>query len=166
MSAYEVVEALNRHGSEEAELLKRYQRFVEEAESPAARYLVKLILEDEERHHKMLEALANTIAWGSIDGPSVTLPAFPHRHATSGELRTETRALLRHEVRDRTQLRKLGRRLRSYGDAPMWNLLVDVMRTDTEKHIRILQLILTGDTRTGVPKQLSKWKGYLRRLWS
>src|ERR1039458_2764725 len=62
-SAYEVVEALDRHGREEGELLERYRRFVDESESPAVRYLVRLVLEDEERHHRVLEDLANTIAW-------------------------------------------------------------------------------------------------------
>jgi len=32
-----------------------------------------------------------------------------------------------------TQLRRLRRRLRSYGDAPLWGLLVNLMRSDTEK---------------------------------
>ena len=56
-SAYEVVGALDRHGREEGELLERYRRFVDESESPAARYLVRLILEDEKRHHRVPEEL-------------------------------------------------------------------------------------------------------------
>jgi hypothetical protein len=56
-STRKVVEALERHGREEAELLERYQRFVDESESPAVRYLVALILEDEQRHHRVLRIL-------------------------------------------------------------------------------------------------------------
>ena len=142
VSTHEVVEALNRHGREEAELLERYQRFVEEAESPAARYLVQLILDDEQRHHRVLEELANTIAWGWTKGvPEEVVPVFP-RDGEDGALRAETRALLGHELRDRTQLRRLRKRLRSYNDAPVWGLLVDLMRSDTEKHIDILRFIL------------------------
>jgi len=142
VSTHEVVEALNRHGREEAELLERYQRFVEEAESPAARYLVQLILDDEQRHHRVLEELANTIAWGWTKGvPEEVVPVFP-RDGEDGALRAETRALLGHELRDRTQLRRLRKRLRSYNDAPVWGLLFDIMRADTEKHIDILRFIL------------------------
>jgi len=147
VSTHEVVEALNRHGREEAELLQRYRRFIEEAESPGARYLVQLILDDEQRHHRVLEELANTIAWGWTKGvPDEVVPVFP-RDGEDGALRAETRALLRHELRDRTQLRRLRRRLRSYGEAPSWGLLVDLMRLDTKKHIDILRFILRHASR-------------------
>ena len=148
VSTYEVVGALERHGHEEGELLERYQRFIEEAESPAARYLIQLIVEDEQRHHQVLEALANTIAWGRVKGePEAVVPVFPARGGVNGALRPETRALLEHELRDRTQLRRLRRRVRSYGDDPSWGLLVDIMRSDTEKHIHILRCILRSQVR-------------------
>jgi hypothetical protein len=115
----------------------------------------------------MLEALANSIAWGSIKGaPPETLPVFPMRNGADRAFRTETRALLRHELRDRKQLRRLARRLRSYGDDPLWVLLVDIMRSDTEKHIRILRLILSGDARIGWSRFLYEWRIRVRRFWS
>ncbi len=142
VATHEVVEALSRHGREEGELLERYRRFVQEAESPAARYLVQLILEDEEQHHRMLEELANTIAWGWVSGtPQDVVPVSPWGTGR-GPLVGETRALLRYELKDRTELRHLRRRLRSYGDVPLWGLLVDLMRSDTEKHIDIHRFIL------------------------
>jgi bacterioferritin (cytochrome b1) len=146
-SAREVVEALDRHGREEAELLERYQRFVDESEPPAVRYLVGLIVEDEERHHRVLEDLANTIAWGSVKGTTEqVIPSFPVRFRGDAALRSETQALLHHELRDRTQLRRLRRRLRTYGDVASWELLIDLMRSDTAKHIRILRFILTNES--------------------
>jgi hypothetical protein len=146
-SARKVVEALDRHGRDEAELLEQYQRFVDEAESPALRYLVRLIVEDEKRHHRLLEDLANTIAWGSVKGGPEHVLSFPVRFHDEA-LRSETRALLRHELRDRTQLRRLRRRLRAYGDVASWQLLIDSMRLDTTKHIHILRFILDYEVRT------------------
>ena len=141
-----VVEALDRHGREEAELLERYGRFVDESESPADRYLVRLILEDEQRHHRVLEELANAIAWGHVKGaPEQVVPPVPTRYRGDEALRSETRALLNHELRDRIQLRRLRRRLRTCGDVGMWELLIDLMRLDTDKHIRILRLILSNE---------------------
>lgn len=146
-SAYEVVETLDRHGREEAELLERYRRFEDESESPAVRYLVGLILEDEQRHHRVLEDLANTIAWGWVKGaPGQVVPVFPTRYRGDETLRSETQALLDHELRDRHQLRRLRRRLRSFGDVALWELLIDLMRSDTDKHVRILRLILNNGT--------------------
>jgi len=142
VSTYEVVEALDRHGREEGELLASYQRYTEEAASPAARYLVALILEDERRHHRVLEELATTIAWGGMhDDSGATVPSSP-RSVVDRDLLEATRSLLRHERRDRAQLRHMRRRLHRYTDAPMWNLLIDIMRSDTDKHIRILRFIL------------------------
>jgi len=146
-STYEVVEALDRHGREEGELLERYRRFVDESESPAARYLVRLILEDEKRHHRVLEDLANTIAWGGLKGtPEQVVPDFATKYRGDETLLSETQALLGHELRDRTQLRRLRRRLRTCGDVALWELLMDLMRSDTDKHIRILRLILSNET--------------------
>jgi hypothetical protein len=142
-----VVEALDRHGREEAELLERYGRFVDESESPADRYLVRLILDDEQRHHRVLEDLANAIAWGYVKGaPEQVVPPVPTKYRGDEALRSETRALLNHELRDRIQLRRLRKRLRTCGDVAMWELLIDLMRLDTDKHVRILRLILSNET--------------------
>ena len=56
--------------------------------------------------------------------------------------------LLEHELRDRTQLRRLRRRLRTYGDVAMWELLIDLMRSDTDKHICIFRFVLSNETST------------------
>ena len=149
-SDYEVVEALDRHGREEGELLERYKRFVDESGSPAVRYLVRLILEDEKRHHRVLEDLANTIAWGGLKGtPEQVVPHFATTCRGDEALRSETQALLAHELRDHTQLRRLRRRLRTNGEVATWELLIDLMRLDTDKHIRILRAILSHETTPG-----------------
>lgn len=62
VSAFEVVETLDRHGREEAYLLARYEHYVERTGSPVSKYLVRMIMDEERRHHRMLEELANTIA--------------------------------------------------------------------------------------------------------
>ena len=116
-------------------------------------------MEDEQRHHRVLEDLANTIAWGSVkEGPEQIVPALPFRFRGDAAFRSETQTLLRHELRDRTQLRKLGRRLRAHRDVASWDLLVDLMRSDTAKHIRILRFLLTGGNSPswfgGVPHRL------------
>lgn len=145
----EVVKAIDRHGQEESELLARYERFAERPESPVAQYLVRLILDEERRHHRILEELANTIAWEPVgDGAGPSLPIASTRSGYDGEFLAETRDLLRQELRDRKELLRLQRRLRSYGDVHFWGLLIELMRLDTEKHISILRF-LKNDNRTG-----------------
>jgi rubrerythrin len=140
----ELVHLLARHGQEEGKLLERYQRFAEGAASPAVRYLVQLILDDERRHHRLLAEVANTIAWGwSENSPGDATPEILPQEDPGGPLAKETRELLAVEEADRAELRRLRKELRDYEDTTMWALLVDLMLLDTEKHTDILRFILT-----------------------
>ena len=104
------------------------------------RYLVNLIIEDERRHHRVLGEIAHAIAWGSLTG---AVPAVPRVVEGGGdnELVEETKTLLASEKKDRTELRRLHRRLRSY-HGTIWPLLIDLMQRDTDKHMRILRYIV------------------------
>ena len=50
----DLVEWMMRHAEEEEVLLERYEHVARESTSPATRYLVELIIEDERRHHRVL----------------------------------------------------------------------------------------------------------------
>ena len=139
----ELVETIIRHGEHEGELLGRYRRFADEASSPAVRYLVHLIVEDEVRHHQLLVELANRIAWGfSSERPAAATPdAFPLDGAAS-ELARETKALLEEEEKDRSALRTLRHQVSDYEDTTLWPVVIDMMLADTDKHAAILRYIL------------------------
>ena len=138
----ELVELLARHGEEEGAILSRYQRFAEEASAPETRYLIKLIVEDERRHHGLLVEMANAIAWGLIDkSADPVLPDMTHKDAGNAALAEETKSLLRAEERDHLELKRLRKRLRPFRNIALWELVVDLMLLDTEKHVRILQLV-------------------------
>ncbi len=136
--------ALNDHGRDEADILDRYRRLLDDdSHAAAVRYLVSFILDDEARHHRVLEELANAIVWGGLRaGPDNAVPELSARFTCDDVLQSETRALLNHELQDRTRLRKLRKSLGQYGDVALWDLLIDIMQSDTEKHIRILRFIL------------------------
>jgi hypothetical protein len=138
----DVVELLARHGEEEGAILSRYQRFAEEASAPETRYFVELILDDERRHHDLLVEMASAIAWGLIDkSAEPVLPDMTHRDAGNAALAEETQSLLRAEERDRVELKRLRKRLRPFRNVALWELVVDLMILDTEKHVHILRLI-------------------------
>jgi rubrerythrin len=131
---------LSDHGQHEGALLERYRRFAELSESAAVRYLVRAIVEDEERHHRVLAELANAVAWeGSPQTPPGSVPDLDHEHDDA--LVAETKALLDSELADLRELKKVRRRLEAYRDTTMWPLLVDLMILDTEKHAHILRFI-------------------------
>ena len=136
----DLVGLLTAHGEQEGAILERYRRFADHASSPAVRYLVRLILEDEERHHRVLAELANAIAWeASPVTPRDSVPDL--EPGGDGELRAETKAVLDVELADLKELKGLRRRLSAYQDTTMWALLVDLMLLDTEKHVHILRFV-------------------------
>lgn len=137
----ELVELLARHGHEEGVLLERYQRFASEGSSEAVRYLVQLIIDDERRHHRVLAELANTIAWGWAANSPVR--ATPDLGAGTDDraLAEETRELIRAEENDRSELRRLRKRLRPYKDTTAWSLVIGLILADTEKHLDILRFV-------------------------
>lgn len=144
-SAQQVVQAFTEHARAEVELLESYRRVLsDESQPPAIRYLVQFVLEDEERHHTVLVELANAIVWGGFrSGPDNVVPDLPTKYSCDEPLRAQTRALLNHELKDRARLRRLRKGLRTYGDVALWELLIDLMGSDTEKHIRIFRFILS-----------------------
>lgn len=136
----EVVDWINRHGEEEGALLRTYEQIAQESTSPVVRYLVSLIVEDERRHHRVLGDIAHAIAGGGLINP---VPAVPRlvEGAADRELVAQTKTLLASERKDKADLRRLRRRLRSYSGT-IWPLLIDLMLLDTDKHMRILRYIV------------------------
>lgn len=134
----ELVHLLATHAQKEGAILERYRRFATEATSPAVRYLVKLIVDDEERHHRLLAEMANAIAW---EGQSPVQSVPDVFDGVDEVLSAETEALLDAERADSRELKRLQRRLETFSDTTMWPLIVDLMLLDTEKHIHILRFI-------------------------
>jgi hypothetical protein len=138
---YDVLDLLESHGTREGTLLESYRQVAEESSTgDAVRYLVRLILEDEERHHRVFTEMSNYIksfVWEVEVEPKV--PAMAPR--SDPRLLAETRRLLAFEIEDAKQLRKLRKELRGSPKSWLHPLLVDLMLHDTAKHIAILKHI-------------------------
>lgn len=141
VSERELVNLLARHAKDEGSVLARYERFAQDAPSPAARYLVGLIIEDERRHHRVLTELAYAIAWGqwapSPDAVPDLDPGINDRDVVAA-----TRELLEAEQLDRAELKELRKKLHDYRDTTLWDLVADMLMMDTDKHIRILRFLI------------------------
>lgn len=138
----EVYEAFRQHVEEENRILLLYRKAARTAGSPDVEYLVNLILEDEKRHHKMFEQLAETVREVVALEPAADgVPDIPLRRETSAALRKVTAELLHFEREDAKKLRQLKRSLRPVGQTTIWPLLIETMQLDTKKHILILEHI-------------------------
>lgn len=114
---YKLVDLLATHGEEEGALLAKYERLAAESASPAVRYLVSLILEDEKHHHRVLVEMANAVGWGwSQVSPDPAVPELPVSPTRDKELIEATRALLEAERQDHAELKKLRNELRPVAD--------------------------------------------------
>jgi rubrerythrin len=138
-----VYEQLAAHVDAEAPLVAAYARLAEESGSDYVRYLVALILDDEARHHRMLQELLRAVSAGSVardDDGDAAVPMI-RRVQHADELLEVTERLLRFEDDDKRSLKQLRRSLKDVRDTSLWDVVVDAMRRDTEKHVAILEFL-------------------------
>lgn len=136
-----VLQLLERHGGAEGEALDAYERLVARPGiDEEVRYLVQMILEDEARHHRMFEEMANTLRSVLWEVPmEPRLPAAERRH--DPELLAATERILAFERKDAKELRALRRRLRRASLPSVHLLAVEMMLHDTAKHIDMLRYV-------------------------
>jgi len=137
---HELISLLREHGQREGAALASYQRFAEESSDEAIRYLVRLILEDEERHHRVIAEMLNQLqsfVWEVDLQPSV--PGMGRQADLA--VPAETQQLLALEREDAKELRRLRKELRHSPRSSLLPLLVNLMIHDTAKHIEILKFI-------------------------
>jgi rubrerythrin len=137
-----LLDHLTEHRQTEGELLAAYQRVVESTQSEYVSYLFGLILEDEVRHHRIFEELANALR-APVErtvGPKV--PAV-EAVANPEVLLEVTERLLDAEEADARALKRLSRDkdLRLMRGHSLWPLLIELMEHDTQKHEAILRFI-------------------------
>ena len=139
-TAARVLEALRTHGQREDAILESYRRLVEASHDEGIRYLGRLIIQDENRHHEMIAEMANRIdSW--IRGETIEPSVPPLEPRVDKLLLEETHRLIELEHGDAKELRSLERELRYAPATSLLPLLVKLMLQDTARHVEILQFI-------------------------
>lgn len=137
----EAFEALVAHERDEADVIAAYETFARDTESDVVRFLIELIVEDERRHHRVIEQLANTIrAQATFEDVKPRIPYLDVRRHRDQQLLAATRMFLDIERKDRRHLKDLAKSVeQSAGEVDAF--IVNLMRMDTERHIAILKFI-------------------------
>lgn len=137
----EAFDALIAHEQDEADVIAAYETFAKDTESEVVRFLIELIVEDERRHHRVIEQLANTIrSQATFEDVNPRIPYLDvHRHRDR-QLLAATRMFLDIERKDRTHLKDLAKTVGASG-GEVDAFIVNLMRMDTERHISILKFI-------------------------
>ena len=134
------IAVLSTHRERESAALDSYTKLVTQSEDDGIRYLGQLIIEDEERHHQIVDEMLNSIrSWVDEVDVEPQAPAMVGR--VSHDLLAETERLLDFEKADLAELRHLKKGLKLATSFPLLNLLVKLMIHDTRKHIAILKFI-------------------------
>jgi hydroxymethylpyrimidine pyrophosphatase-like HAD family hydrolase len=133
---------LSTHADTERVLLEEYTAAAKKTESKALEYLVNLLIEDEIRHHRYFEQLAESLkASAELRSDDLPVPMVDFHQVDASAVFEVSDRLLKKEREDAQELKRLQRELRDVKDTTLWSLLVDVMRHDTDKHIAILEFV-------------------------
>jgi hypothetical protein len=133
---------LTSHEQGESELLEAYQSAAEESGSPAFKYLVSLIVQDEVRHHQLFKDLADSLkADAELRAEEPAVPRLDRFGPEASRVIALTDQLLERERADAHQLHRLARELSDVKDTTLWQLLVKLMEMDTAKHVEILEFV-------------------------
>lgn len=137
----EIYDHLSSHVDNELEVLEAYERLASTTQSEAFRYLAKLILDDERRHHEFLSQLADTVRISAeLTREPSPIPSIDFG-ADREAILSATDKFLAVEKADNRELRRLSKELRDVRDTTLWVLVLDLIRADNEKHRRILRFI-------------------------
>jgi len=133
---------LTEHVRNERQVLERYVAAADATYSHALTYLVKLLIDDERRHHMMFNELASSLKHDAeFHSGEPTIPHMDFDRVDGAAVRELTDELMEREQQDKKELKKLQKELRDLKDTTLWSLLVDLMQRDTEKHIAMLRFV-------------------------
>ena len=139
----DVYQHVANHGHIEGEILDEYQRLADDEEIPPAfAYLARIILDDEVRHHRIFDDLAENMRQMVEESDDRSpIPSLRGFHTDRVRIQRLTERLLEVERSDERELKDLAKRLKEFDKVTLWGLLIELMLDDTRKHIKILKFI-------------------------
>lgn len=129
------------HVEAEVGSLQAYERLAESTQSEAFRYLARLILDDERRHHRMLQDLADSIRSSTeMDTREPDVP-YLDLYKDREAILEATKTLMAVEDADDKELKALAKQVRDFKDTTLWDLIIEILKADNAKHRLILKFI-------------------------
>jgi hypothetical protein len=134
--------AIDRHAASEAEALGHYEQLAQDSGDPVIALVMRLILDDEERHHGLLKRIATTLrdAFNWTHSPGALPHAYPAVTIADKDLVTVAGELIEEERTGAQALRRLAQRERA-NDGGLDAVLLEMMAMDSDKHARLLRFV-------------------------
>jgi rubrerythrin len=129
------------HENKEEKALEVYRKILGEMPNPLTRFLLQLIISDEEKHRAVMHAMVATLK-GSLNWthPAGSLEGASDLGKANGELRAATEAFIRLENDGIKEYRKLASESSGYYHG-LFKILLDSMIRDSEKHVELLEFL-------------------------
>jgi len=136
-----VLHAFTTHVRDERYVLARYEELAASTSDPGTQFLLNMIVTDEHRHHELFERMEESASVHPTRRAE-QIPPVPHPEPELvPALLEQTKKFLEVEREDASGLKALSREVRSTSDDMLWHLVIELMRLDTEKHMRILDYL-------------------------
>jgi rubrerythrin len=137
-----LLHAVDVHAAAEAGALGQYEYLAEASGDAVIALVMRLILDDEVRHHGLLRRMATTLRDGlEWTRSGAALPkAGPSQEPVPGSFVTLARALVEEERTGARALRRLAEQEKDINGG-LDSLLLNMMAMDSDKHARLLQFV-------------------------
>ena len=136
-----VMNEFEAHERTEGQYTQRYKEIAGKTKSPLVKFLLGLIITDEERHHAVTHAMAanleESLRWTKIEG---AMPGIEDLAEADKELVQITEEFIRVEKEGIDTYKDLVKATKGY-HAGLFTLLLKSMIHDSEKHIDILEFL-------------------------
>jgi rubrerythrin len=143
-----LLNAFEAHESKEESSIEFYKKTVAHMPNAATRFLMQLIISDEEKHRAVLHAMVSTLK-GSLTWtkPAGSLEGATDLASVNDKLLEKTEEFIRLEKDGIKEYKTLIKESSGYYHG-LFKLLLDAMIRDSEKHVEILEYLKENLKRT------------------
>jgi hypothetical protein len=129
------------HEMKEEKSIEDYKKVLNALPNPVTKFLLQLIISDEEKHraviHAMVTTLKGSLTWTRPEG---SLEGSTELATLNGQLRTTTDAFIDLEKEGIKECKTLMKESSGYYHG-VFKILLDSMIRDSEKHIELLEFL-------------------------
>jgi len=136
-----LLNAFEAHESKEEQSLEFYRDTLAQLPNPMTRFVMQLIISDEEKHravvHAMVSTLKGSLTWTQ---PADSLEGASDPVSLSAKLGEATQEFIRLEKEGIREYKALIKESSSYYHG-LFKILLDAMIRDSEKHVELLEFL-------------------------
>jgi rubrerythrin len=139
--AEQLLGEFENHDVKEGDFIRAYKDIAEKTKDSSIKFLLQMIISDEEKHHAVIRAMASSLR-GSLNWsqPTDALSSLKEVGAERKELLKLTAEFIKHEKQGIKETKKLVKASKGYYRG-LFPLLLQTMIHDSQKHVAVLEFL-------------------------